>query len=119
MIAPHIGGKIRLFSRYARGLPFSCILDNLAGSGRLFSELRVISSMDLNGELFGLTRRFFIGTASASLQLSETGCSQGIQASSAVSQKKSDWRRALTLRRGGQQGASCIAKQEQKGVDLL
>jgi hypothetical protein len=44
--------------------------------------------MDLNGELFGLTRRFLIGTASASLQLSETGCSQGIQASSAVSQKK-------------------------------
>ena len=88
MIAPHIGGKIRLFSRYARGLPFSCILGNSAGPGRLFSELRVISSMDLNGELFGLTRRFLIGTASASLQLSETGCSQGIQASSAVSQKK-------------------------------
>ena len=97
MIAPHIGGKIRLFSRYARGLPFSCILDNLAGSGRLFSELRVISSVDLNGELFGLTRRFLIGTASASLQLSETGCSQGIQASSGPSRKKSDGRRALTV----------------------
>src|ERR1700729_4515007 len=53
-IAPHIGGKIRLFSRYARGLPFSCILGNSAGPGRLFSELRVISSVDLNGELFDL-----------------------------------------------------------------
>ena len=58
MIAPHIGGKIRLFSRYARGLPFSCILGDSAGSGRLFSELRVISSVDVNGELFGLTGRF-------------------------------------------------------------
>src|ERR1700676_4147285 len=56
-IAPHIRVKIRLFSRYARGLPFSRILDNSAGPGRLFSELQVISSVDLNGELLGLTRR--------------------------------------------------------------
>ena len=118
MIAPHIGGKIRLFSRYARGLPSENKRPDPAKLSRMQetasyleygSERRTLWAprplFDRHGEcqLAAFGNRVFSRNPGFKCRLA----------------KKSDWRRALTLRRGGQQGASCIAKQEQKGVDLL